>query len=85
MPPVLGLSLSNLIRRTFAFFMVVCVLLLSFMEYRPSGTWGVGAKFDVIMMAVLGLKILARSVIILGWNVIWFMCPRVFVPVGCDI
>ena len=70
MIPVLSLSLSDLFGRIFAFFMVVCILLLSFMEYGPSGPWGASVEFDVIVMALFGSKIPGRSVIILGWNVI---------------
>ena len=70
MTPVLGLFLSNLFGRVFAFFMVVCIPLLSSMEYGPSGPGGARVEFDVDVLALFGLRFPGGSATILGWSFI---------------
>ena len=62
MIPVMGLPLSSLSGHMSVFLMVNCTRLLSLTVYNPSGMYGAGAKFEVIMTVVPGLRIIDDSV-----------------------
>ena len=46
----------------FVFLMVNCTRLLSLTVYNPSGTYGAGAKLEVIITVVPGFRIIGDSV-----------------------
>ena len=64
MIPVMGLFLGNVSGRTSVFRMVNYTRLLSLTVYNPSGTYGAGAKLEVIITVVPGFKSIVDSVMI---------------------
>ena len=68
--PVMGLFFSNVSGRTSVFLMVNCTRLLSLTVYNPSGTYGAGAKLEVIITVVPGFKSMGDSVVMFALNVI---------------
>ena len=54
--PAMGLFFGRVSELTLVFLMVSCTRLLSLTEYSPSGTYGAGAKLEVIITVVPGFS-----------------------------
>ena len=70
MIPAMGLCFGSVSGHTSVFLMVNCTRLLSLTEYNLSGTYGAGAKLEVINTVVPGFSSMGESVMICVWKVI---------------
>ena len=70
MIPAMGLCFGSVSGRMSVVLVVNCTRLLSLTEYNPSGTYGAGARLEVISTVVPGFSSIGESVMICEWKVI---------------